>query len=469
MVRNSRTSCSFKNSGMVERITDREIQYLLDHLDILYSGANLGEFLNREEQPGRPAITIPLSERTLDKSEVILIDDIPVLFPCSDQKQWYSTEGKGIRFHHDILKSAFYLLSGYQEVHTNQRDLYGRFPWESSIQQRLGITGKPVVNYYFEVILEAFKEFCSLNGLEFKKRKREAPSLFLSHDVDRIKKYSLRNMVYSFLQLVGLRPRSCSFRQQLNNLGIYARGLLSFRRDPYWTFEEMTAFEQELQFLSTWFFLERTRLNDSRYTFRKRKIRDLISYLSLRKHEIGLHGTWQSSEDAPALKRTLRHLNEKCEKPVVGIRQHFLRYNNPITPGIQEQSALLYDATLGFAEQPGFRNSYAYPFRLYDFEKREPMKIWQLPLMVMDVTLLEYMESSVESIPETIEPLLAEVTRFQGVFSLLWHNCRLDEEANPGINVTYRKLLKMIKQRGYVSLTGEQVIDSFHSAGQISS
>lgn len=468
MVRNSRTSCSFKNSIMVERITDREIQYLLDHLDDLYSGASLRKFLNREELPGQPAISIPLSESPLEKSEVILINDIPVLFPCSKERRWYSIEGKGVRFHHDILKSAFYLLSGYQEVHSNQTDMYGRFAWKSSIQQSLGITGKPVVNYYFEVILEAFKEFCRLNGLEFKRRTREAPTLFLSHDVDRIKKYSLRNLVYSFLQLIGLRPRSGSFGQQLINLGIYARGLLSFHTDPYWTFEEMTAYEQELHISSTWFFLEKTRMDDSRYKFRKRKIRDLIRSLSLQKHEIGLHGTWESSEDAPALRRSLRHLNEVCEIPVTGIRQHYLRYNNPITPGIQSQSELLYDATLGFAEQPGFRNSYAYPFRLYDFEKREAMKIWQLPLIVMDATLLEYMESSAESIPETIEPLLAEVARFNGLFSLLWHNCRLDEMENPGINVVYKKLLKEIMQRGYLSLTGEQVIDSFHPAVPIS-
>ena len=52
-----------------------------------------------------------------------------------------------------------------------------------------------------------------------------------------------------------------------------------------------------------------------------------------------------------------------ARRPVEGIRQHFLKYNNPLTPRIHEKAGLLYDATLGFAEQIGFRNSYAGPFQ----------------------------------------------------------------------------------------------------------
>jgi len=453
---------------MDRKIDETEIKYLLDHLDALYTGVKVHKYLNTDKASEQPSLTIPLSDKPLQKNNTIIINDIPVLFPCSDQKQWYSIDGTRINFHHDILKSAFYLLSGYQEFLSGEKDIYGRFPWKSSIQYNLGITGKPVVNYYFDIILEAFNEFCKLNGLEFNRRTRELPILFLSHDVDRIKKYSVRNLAYSSLQLLGLRPRSCNFRQQIHNLGIYARGLLSLGRDPYWTFEEMTAFEQELHISSTWYFLEKTKMEDSRYNFSDRRIRNLVRDLSIRSHEIGIHGTWESSEDAQVLKRSLRRLNDLCETPVVGIRQHFLRYNNPLTPRIQSHSELLYDATLGFAEQPGFRNSYTYPFRLYDFDRKAPMDIWQLPLIAMDATLLEYMGCTAESIPEIMKPLLAEVTRFNGVFSMLWHNCRLDETAYPGINAAYKKLLTEIRQWGYLSLTGKQVIDSFQPAGQIS-
>ena len=443
---------------MDRRISDIEIQYLLDHLDAFYIGTPLRQYLSLNKKAN---LFVPLSDKPFEETRVLTIDKIPVLFPCSDQKKWFYVDGNHVIFYHDILKSAFYLLSGYQEFQTDNQDIYGRFPWESSIQYRLGFTHKPVVNYYFELILDAFERFCQLNGLEFKRKTRDAPVLFLSHDVDRIKKYTLRNLILSILQLIRIKPGSLNLSDQLNMIVDYAKGILLFRKDPYWNFQEMVALEGELKISSTWFFLEKTKMNNSRYHFRDSKIRDLIAYLSGKGHEIAIHGTHESSEDQQSMNGGIQRLNTVCKRPVKGIRQHFLRYNNPVTSRIQVNAGLEYDATLGFAEQIGFRNSYAYPFRLYDFNKHMPMDIWQLPLNVMDATFFEYLGTPTASIHEVIQPLLDEVIRFKGVFSLLWHNCRLDEERTPGINKIYRELLKEVVQSGFISLTGQQAISAF--------
>jgi len=447
---------------MNRKISYKEIQNLIDHLDTLCDGISLRQFLCTEKKSEQAAITIPLSDKPLDYSNIIVIDDVPVLFPCSSMEKWYSIDGKGINFHHDIIKSAFYLLSGYQEYDSNEIDQKGRFPWKSSIQYGLDITHKPVVNYYFEVILEAFSVFCTLNDLNFRRKKRGAPILFLSHDVDRIKKYTLRNLIYSLLQTLRLRPSPDGFKQQLKNLVNNILGLLSFNKDPFWTFREMTTLEQKLKISSTWYFLERGAGKNSVYRFKDKKIRSLIEFLSAQSHEIGVHGTLESSEDQLSMNGSIQRLKAVSKNPVRGIRHHELKYRNPITPTIQVQSGLDYDATLGFAEQIGFRNSYAHPFRLYDFDNQTPMNIWQLPLNVMELTLMQYMNEQTESIPETIQPILSEVTKFNGVFSLLWHNCRLDEESYPGINNIYHDVLKEIMQSGYISLTGQEIIDSFY-------
>jgi hypothetical protein len=413
------------------------------------------------DNPGRGAYIIPSSARPFEIKEVTMIGKIPVLFPCSASNEWYAVEGNFIRFHHDILKSVFYLLSGYQEYDNEDHDDHGRFPWRSSIQYKLGITHLPVVNYYFEVMLEAFEKFCQLNELDFVKNKRRAPVLFLSHDVDRIKKYTLRNLAISALQLLGIKKGSSGFATQLKIVADYAKGIVLFRKNPYWNFREMSDLEQELKISSTWFFLEKTKKDNSRYQFSQKKIRDLIVYLSERGNEIGIHGTLESSTDQQAMNGGLRRLNAVCTKPVSGIRQHFLKYKQLLTPRIQRAAGLEYDASLGFAEQPGFRNSFAYPFKLYDFENQKPIDIWQLPLNAMEATLIEYMDVPVASIPDTIQPLLAEVARFKGLFSLLWHNCRLDEESTPGVKVIYRQLLQEIMQSGFISVTGHEAVNEF--------
>ncbi|MDF1574697.1 MAG: polysaccharide deacetylase family protein [Bacteroidales bacterium] len=445
-------------------VNDKEIHYLLAHLDKLYEGVRIETYLSYKVRSEYNSLLIPPSDQALDPGRVVYISEIPVLFPCSDRKHWYSVQGKQILFHHDLLKSAFYLLSGFQEYHASERDAEGRFPWKFSIQYRLGITKIPVVNYYFEVLLEAFEKFCTLNGLNFKKKTGGGPVLFLSHDVDRIKKYSLRNLVYTGMQILRLRPDSSPLSTQVKKLKEHMQGLLSGGKDPYWNFEEMCDLESSLNITSTWFFLEKGSGKNSLYRFRDKKIRALIAYLSGRGHEIGLHATLESSEDQASMNGSVQRLQAVSSSTVRGVRQHFLKYRHPLTPAIQIQAGLEYDASLGFAEQPGFRNSFAHPFRLYDFENQEPMNIWQLPLCVMELTLLQYMNVPPASLPETIRPILSELSRFQGVFSLLWHNCRLDENTHPGIWIVYRNLLEEIMQAGYHSLSGQEILDSLVNA-----
>ena len=452
-------------------ITANEIHYLLDHLNKSYSGTSLLPYLETgfpsgdDILPAIPKILFPLSEKPLEPEEVIQIGRIPVLFPCSKEKKWFSEHGNHIRFEHDILKSAFYLLSGYQEYGSEEKDEYGRFPWESSIQCKLGTTGIPVVNYYFEVILEAFEVFCKKNGLPFKKVEREAPALFLSHDVDRIKKYSFRNMVYVGLQLPGIISSENKLAKRFRNVLDYSMGFLLQKKDPYWNFSRLMDQEKELGICSSWYFLEKSGKKNSRYRFSDAKISDLIRSLSSAGHEIGIHGTMESSENQEVLEAEIRRLNLACETQVEGVRQHFLKYMHPLTPSIHEQSGVLYDATLGFAGQIGFRNSYALPFRLYDFDKNKARDVWQIPLNVMDVTLLNYMGLPTEAIVEGVRPLMEEVARFKGVFALLWHNCSLDEEEYQGINEAYQNILEMLLESKFEPRTGRELIRELKSDG----
>ena len=45
------------------------------------------------------------------------------------------------------------------------------------------------------------------------------------------------------------------------------------------------------------------------------------------------------------------------------------------------------------------------PFRLYDFDSHKAMDVWQLPLNVMDVTLLDYMNLLLKQLWKPFGPL----------------------------------------------------------------
>ena len=436
---------------MKGKLKENEIRHLALHLEGFYEGPSLEECL-------RNGLSVPLSDKALREEEIFFIDEIPVLFPLSDKSQWYSKLEKGVEFHHDILKSAFYLLSGFQEQDPDLYDPNGRFSWEHSLQYRLGIGGKAVVNHYFEVLLDALEQCCRLTGRDFRRTGPPKPVLFLSHDIDRIRKYTLRNVVHTFLHI--FRPGHQGMKAQ-RRIGIFRdhlRGFLLFRKDPYKNSLDLLDLEKGLGIRSTWFLLEKRGAHNSKYRFSDREIGTLTARIEEEGSEVGLHGTLESSGNAVLLGEERERLGKICRTEPLGCRQHFLRYRLPASARAQEEAGLVYDASLGFAEQTGFRNSYCHPFRSWDFEKEESRELWHLPLVAMDVSLLEYMGKEVGELESELAPLLEETIRFNGVFSLLWHNCRLDEEEYPGIGPVYRKILEGILEKGLEPRCGIEIV-----------
>ena len=154
---------------------------------------------------------------------------------------------------------------------------------------------------------------------------------------------------------------------------------------------------------------------------------------------------------------TLGNLQQASPKPVVGIRQHYLKFTPGITGQIQEKAGLKYDASLGFAEHDGFRHSYCWPYRLFDFKENRTMDLWEIPLTVMEGTHFYYRKLDLSSGRASIEGLVEEVKKFNGVFSLLWHNHFFDEREIPGVTEHYTGILDLCKKKGMEGFTGRDI------------
>ena len=143
---------------MKGRLTSIQVDYVLDHIahhaevdDKLRQLINYGV----KPVPGLASIHFPASEAAVDLDKVIRIDEIPVLYQVDKvSNSFYSFNENSLFFHHDLLKSIFHLLSGYEEVKNGASDQYDRFPYTQSLQFKLGIIDKPVVNYYMDIILK---------------------------------------------------------------------------------------------------------------------------------------------------------------------------------------------------------------------------------------------------------------------------------------------------------------------------
>jgi hypothetical protein len=457
--------------AMKSRLTPIQLEYVLDHISHhAEPGPGLRQLISYGDAPSKkgPSIFFPASDLKFDLDKVIQINEVPVLYPVAGDPatspgSFYIFREKSLYFHHDLLKSIFHLLSGYEEVNSGAADQYGRFPYVESIQFKLGIVDKPVVNYYMEIILSGFRQFCERNAIPFRENPVfKGPVLMLSHDIDLIDSYSFHETAFKFKQLLGLADSPFNlkgkFRDAFTALSHFLNPFSG--KNPFWSFPNLLEWESERDFRSSWYFLEKDgKYDNSRYRFHHNRIRKLIEELSSKGHEIGLHGTMQSYDNLPALSRTLEHLRAVSPEPVSGIRQHYLRFRPNHTARIQAEAGLEYDASLGFAEHEGFRNSYCWPFKFFDFEKHCAMDHWEIPLTLMDVTHFRYRRLTFEQSVESFERLAGEVVRFNGIFSLLWHNSFFDEFEFPGITEHYTGLLDRLKAFGMEGITGREIFN----------
>lgn len=449
-------------------LTDARIRYVLYHLKnhVALPEPLMSRFVfsrgGSANESGK--IVFELSPHSLNPENTPAINSIPVLFPLGTATEFYTLDSaNNLVFHHDILKSAFYLLSGYQEFsNRNSHDKLNRFDFEHSIQRRLNITLIPVVNYYFDIICEAIEKYCSVHNLKFvKKRLFKNLGFQLSHDIDRVDLYSFPYLGYKTKELVGIVKTPLS-RQK--NLKLLISGTLKYlgiksNDNPYWNFEFLRKLERRHNFRSIFFFLDQgIKHSDAYYSFQEKRIRQLFKFLLDEKCEIALHGPVRSMTSQSIMNSSLRKLSEASGIKIVGNRQHRLLWVHPDTAVIEERAGLQYDSTLGFAAHEGFRNSYCYPFRIFDFENEAMLNIWEFPLNVMDVTLLGYRKYTNNQALETCQKIIMEVNRFGGIFTLLWHNSFFDEDVYPGVNQLYENILKSVADQQPECVLGNELL-----------
>ena len=82
----------------------------------------------------------------------------PVLFPNPATDALIEVKSPGVvRIRQDIIASAFFFLSCWQEAIIKEMDAHGRFPYARSLQAKLGIIKQPVVNDYLNVFKSAIE------------------------------------------------------------------------------------------------------------------------------------------------------------------------------------------------------------------------------------------------------------------------------------------------------------------------
>lgn len=379
-----------------------------------------------------------LTERSLPKSPLprwrppeplaptLAEPELPVLYgeelPCGSHLE---ERDEDLALGLDLFGSVFFLLSRYEEVALSARDGHDRFPAEASIASTEGFLRRPLANEYVEVLWAALHHLWPRI-----QRRRRTFQVRPSHDVDwpmhpttslpRAAKGALGNL----LRHREPRLSRASFRA--------LRGRRS--DDPYDTFDFMMEVSERHGLRSAFYFMAGSTNSayDGDYSLEDPWIEGLLGRIHGRGHELGLHPSYETFRDSAALISERDALIAACERADVrqehwGGRQHFLRWQSPVTWRAWEEAGMSYDSSLGYPRDPGFRCGVCFEYRVFDLIARRALDLRERPLIVMEASLVGDGDGagSAQRALDEIALLCERCRLFEGEFTLLWHNSRL--------------------------------------------
>jgi hypothetical protein len=356
-----------------------------------------------------------------------------------------------IHLHVDLFGSAFFMLTRYEEVARPVDDGHGRFPATASLAYRAGFLDRPVVNEYVELL------WACLSRLWPRLRRRQRSSRFLlSHDVDWpvvTRGRSLGQVVRSAAGDVVRRQDPTLGRNRLRSWLSVRAG--NWDSDVGNNFDFIMRVSEQCGLSSAFYFIagHTAGVIDGTYSLDDPWIQRLLRQIAERGHEIGLHPSYNTFLDPVATKAEFEKLLSVCHQLGIhqsawGGRQHYLRWRNPQTWRNWADAGLSYDSTLGFADEIGFRSGVCYEYTPYDLHSRQPLKIIERPLVVMDATLLgnyNRLDASL-ALSEAVRRIIRLRERcslFNGDFTLLWHNTWLLQQRE---RVAYRSCINALTE-----------------------
>jgi hypothetical protein len=165
-----------------------------------------------------------------------------------------------------------------------------------------------------------------------------------------------------------------------------------------------------------------------------------IAALRAKDFEVGLHASYDTFNDPERLAREKMILDDLLGKVSYGGSQHYLRFQAPDTWRYWEQVGVSSVSTMSYADHEGYRSGTCHPFHPFDLGQMCELDLWEVPLIVMDVTLAHYRGLTPVQAEARIMELAQRCKQVEGNFKLQWHNSSFDGAWKPWANVFLRVL-----------------------------
>lgn len=331
----------------------------------------------------------------------------------------------------NIIKSnerLWELFTKREEYSSLLLDRYQRFPYYLSKHRN--------------ILEPEVSAFLIQNGLNVKYPDNKRFAVCLTHDLDHAQLPYLK-IAYESTQALQEWQIGKSFKMWISNI--------NKKLSPLWYLEQIVDLEARYGAKSSIYFLALDK-NDMDFNYRIGDLNRELRNIADSGWEIGLHGGQTAYNNLDQMKKEKERLENVIGSSVIGYRNHFLRFKIPTTWKLLKEAGFKYDTTFGYADCVGFRNGMCHCFKPFNLSENEYIDILEIPLIIMDNTLTDYMKLDIEQSWEIIQQLIDTVEKYNGIITILWHVGMVD--ANP---ILYERLLDYCYKKNAWMTSGEEI------------
>lgn len=365
---------------------------------------------------------------------------IPMLFWGEKGKPFTIQECEDtIEIYGDIISSSFFMLSRWEETLDTPLDTHQRYQYIHSASYRYDFISIPVVDEYALLLRQMLSKL--LPSVELGKNTFKVK---LSHDIDEIRRFP--TVYRSARTIIGDIVRVRKLSVVLNSIKEFFITRKYPKRDPLLLAILELAELSEHHGLSSAFYFKTAKKSDHDSGYDIYFAKDVIDTLLEKGFEVGFHPGYYTLDDYDRFCSEKAVLDEVLGNRAYGGRQHYLRFNIHSTLKYWSDAGLLYDSTLSYAEQEGFRCGTCHPYRFFDLANDCELNIIEYPLIIMDGTLNGYRGLSTEQALDAIITLANACKAVEGTFTLLWHNGTIHRDWKPWFEHVYKPALVVLEE-----------------------
>ena len=336
-----------------------------------------------------------------------------------------SSEDVQSRIPFDIIHATGAFLSDKvnSRLPVGAYDSHERLSFSHSFQATHEIARIPIINIYINFLKSILQKICGVQSVPLWPVPKTC-AIGLSHDVDVPEKYGiLRAPIYA-----NNLPLGTNLANNLKRMKDAGLSLFDHDRDNYWLFDDIMTEEQKFGFKSTFFFATVNQfdqwgtVHDVYYDIDRPNFRKLFTKLKSSGFEIGLHASYDAYCSEERFVEEKMKLERVASVTVKGLRHHYWHMGRDVqrTLMMHENSGFVYDSSIAFNDDMGFRRNVAMAYFPWVAEEMRPINTLQLPVFCMDGNLF-YQQTSIKVALARVKSYVDVIRRLGGLGVIDWH------------------------------------------------